>query len=131
MEIISADSRPSRKANSKWFSGEVWQDEIIQAPEPARLRVLRVTFLPGSRTAWHTHPLGQTLYVQTGIGLLGVRSGKVSIIRPGDTIWIPPEEEHWHGATSENSMTHLAMQESLEGRTANWLEKVSEADYHK
>ena len=73
----------------------------------------------------------RTLYVQTGIGLLGVRSGKVSIIRPGDTIWIPPEEEHWHGATSENSMTHLAMQESLEGRTANWLEKVSEADYHK
>ena len=131
MEIISADSRPSRKANSKWFSGEVWQDEIIQAPEPARLRVLMVTFLPGSRTAWHTHPLGQTLYVQKGIGLLGVRSGKVSIIRPGDTIWIPPDEEHWHGATSENLMTHLAMQESLEGKTANWLEKVSEADYNK
>ena len=131
MKIFSSDSRPSKKANSKWFTGDVWQDKIIEAPAPARLRALRVTFSPGSRTAWHTHPLGQTLHVEVGIGLLGDRSGEVRIIKSGDTIWIPPDQEHWHGATSDNLMIHLAMQECLNGQTANWLEKVTEVEYNR
>ena len=129
MEILVAGARPSKRANSDWFTGTVWQDPIIDAPEPARVRGLRVTFLPGSRTNWHTHPLGQTLYVLQGIGLIGVRNKEVQIIKPGDTIWIPPLEEHWHGATATNLMAHLAFQESLDGKTANWLEKVADSDY--
>ena len=129
MEILIAGDRPSKRANTDWFTGTVWQDPIIEAPEPARVRGLRVTFLPGSRTNWHTHPLGQTLYVLEGIGLIGVRKKEVNIIKPGDTIWIPPLEEHWHGATATNMMVHLAFQESLNGKTANWMEKVSDSDY--
>ena len=129
MEILIAGDRPSKKANPNWFTGSVWQDPIIEAPEPARVRGLRVTFLPGSRTNWHTHPLGQTLYVLEGIGLIGIRKKAVNIIKPGDTVWIPPLEEHWHGATVDNTMVHLAIQESLDGKTADWLEKVSESDY--
>ena len=129
MQILINGDRPSKKANSDWFTGTVWQDQIIEAPEPARVRGLRVTFLPGSRTNWHTHPLGQTLYVLVGIGLIGVRNKVVNIIKPGDTVWIPPGEEHWHGATNDNLMVHLAIQESLDGKTATWLEKVSEEDY--
>jgi quercetin dioxygenase-like cupin family protein len=129
MKIMMAGNNQSKKANSEWFTGDVWQDTIIEAPEPARLRALRVTFTPGSRTAWHTHPLGQTLHVIEGFGLIGVRTGEVNVIKPGDTVWIPPNEEHWHGATASNVMVHLALQESLEGKTANWLEHVSDSDY--
>ena len=129
MKILIAGSRSSKRANSDWFTGTVWQDPIIDAPEPARVRGIRVTFLPGARTNWHTHPLGQTLYVLAGVGLVGVRNKKVNIIKPGDTVWIPPNEEHWHGATRDNIMVHLAIQESLDGKTADWLEKVSESDY--
>ena len=129
MQILINGDRPSKKANSDWFTGTVWQDQIIEAPEPARVRGLRVTFLPGSRTNWHTHPLGQTLYVLEGIGLIGVRNEVVNFMKPGDTVWIPPGEEHWHGATNDNLMVHLAIQESLDGKTATWLEKVSEEDY--
>ena len=129
MKILTAGDRPSKKANSDWFTGTVWQDQIIEAPEPARVRGLRVTFFPGSRTNWHTHPLGQTLYVLEGTGLIGLRNKELQIIKPGDTIWIPPLEEHWHGATATNLMVHLAIQESLDGQTANWLEKVSDDDY--
>ena len=129
MKIFSADSRSSKKANPEWFTGDVWQDVIIEAPEPARLRALKVTFAPGARTAWHTHPLGQTLHIVTGVGLIGIRNGDVNIIKPGDSICIPPNEEHWHGATSENVMVHIAIQESLNGNTANWLEKVNDRDY--
>ena len=129
MKILINGDRPSKKANSDWFTGTVWQDQIIEAPEPARVRGLRVTFLPGSRTNWHTHPLGQTLYVLEGIGLIGVRNEVVNFMKPGDTVWIPPGEEHWHGATNDNLMVHLAIQESLDGKTATWLEKVSEEDY--
>ena len=129
MKIMMAGNNQSKKANSEWFTGDVWQDTIIEAPEPARLRALRVTFTPGSRTAWHTHPLGQTLHVIEGVGLIGVRTGEVNVIKPGDTVWIPPNEEHWHGATVSNVMVHLALQESLEGKTANWLEHVSDSDY--
>tara|TARA_Y100001968_G_C18953580_1_gene524319 strand:- start:34 stop:429 length:396 start_codon:yes stop_codon:yes gene_type:complete len=129
MEIFYSDSRHSKKANADWFTGDVWQDVIIEAPDPARLRALKVTFSPGARTAWHSHPLGQTLHVIQGLGLIGVRNNKVNIIKPGDSIWIPPNEEHWHGATGENVMIHIAMQESLNGKTADWLEKVTESEY--
>jgi quercetin dioxygenase-like cupin family protein len=129
MHIIKAGSRPSKKASDKWFTGIVWQDSIVEAPEPARVRALRVSFEPGSRTAWHTHPLGQTLHITHGQGLIGLRDKKPQLMHIGDTIWIPPNEEHWHGATASNVMVHLALQESLEGKTANWLEHVSDSDY--
>ena len=129
MKIFNADSKLSRKANSEWFTGDVWQDVVLEAPDPARLRALKVTFTPGARTAWHSHPLGQTLYVLEGVGLIATRDTKSTIIRPGDTIWIPPNQEHWHGATSDKVMVHLAMQESLNGKTADWFEKVTDTEY--
>ena len=129
MEIIKAGSRQTKKASSDYFTGTVWQDSIIEASEPARVRALRVTFEPGSRTAWHTHPLGQTLYVLSGIGLMGLRNKAPQFIKAGDTVWIPPSEEHWHGASATNSMTHIAIQENLNGSVAEWLEKVSDEQY--
>lgn len=117
------------RAGADWFTGTVWQDPIIQAPEPARLSALRVTFEPGARTAWHTHPLGQTLHVVSGVGLVGLRGEAPRVIRSGDTVWIPPGQEHWHGATANCSMVHLAMQEVQDGKAANWLEHVSDQDY--
>ena len=109
MQIISAGSRPTRKATSDYFTGVVWQDPIIEAAEPARVRALKVSFEPSARTAWHTHPLGQTLYVLSGVGLVGLRNKAPELIKSGDTIWIPPGEEHWHGASANNSMTHIAI----------------------
>lgn len=129
MDIYRAGTRPTRKASADWFTGTVWQDPVMEAPAPARIRALRVGFEPGARTAWHTHPLGQTLYVLSGVGLVGLRSQSPQAIRAGDTVWIPPGEEHWHGAGPETGMVHLAMQEAYEGRVADWLEQVSEADY--
>ena len=129
MEIIRAGSRPTNKASSEYFTGIVWQDPIIEASEPARVRALKVAFEPGARTAWHTHPLGQTLYVLSGVGLMGLRNKAPQTINAGDTIWIPPGEEHWHGASATNSMTHIAIQEELNGSVAEWLEKVSEEQY--
>ena len=129
MDIIRSGSRPTKKASSDWFSGTVWQDPLIEAPEPARVRAVTVTFEPSSRTAWHTNPLGQTLYVRSGKGLIGLRNQKPNIINAGDTIWIPPGEEHWHGATATNIMTHIAIQEALNGQVADWLEKVTDDDY--
>jgi quercetin dioxygenase-like cupin family protein len=129
MHIIKAGSRPSKKASDKWFTGIVWQDSIVETPEPARVRALRVSFEPGSRTAWHTHPLGQTLHITHGQGLIGLRDKKPQLMHIGDTIWIPPNEEHWHGATAENAMTHIAIQEALNGEVANWLELVSDQEY--
>jgi len=129
MHIIKAGSRPSKKASNKWFTGIVWQDSIVEAPEPARVRALRVSFEPGSRTAWHTHPLGQTLHITHGQGLIGLRDKKPQLMHIGDTIWIPPNEEHWHGATAENAMTHIAIQEALNGEVANWLNLVSDQEY--
>ena len=132
MEIIRASSRPTKKASSEYFTGIVWQDSIIEASEPARVRALKVAFEPGARTAWHTHPLGQTLYVLSGVGLMGLRNKTPQTINTGDTIWIPPGEEHWHGASATNSMTHIAIQEELNGSVAEWLEKVSDEQYvHK
>ena len=132
MEIIRTSSRPTKKASSEYFTGIVWQDPIIEASEPARVRALKVAFEPGARTAWHTHPLGQTLYVLSGVGLMGLRNKAPQTINAGDTIWIPPGEEHWHGASATNSMTHIAIQEELNGSVAEWLEKVSDEQYaHK
>ena len=130
MKIFKSGSRPTKKASSDWFTGTVWQDPIIEAPEPARIRALNVSFEPGARTAWHTHPLGQTLYVVTGNGLVGLRNEAPKIIKAGDTVWIPPGEEHWHGASASNAMTHIAIQEALDRRVAEWLEQVSDHDYN-
>ena len=116
-------------APAKWFTGAVWQDPVIEAPEPARLRALRVTFAPGARTAWHTHPLGQTLHVLSGIGRVQAAGGPVREIRPGDTVWIPPGEKHWHGAAPQNAMVHLAFQEALDGKHIEWMELVTDAEY--
>ena len=129
MLIHRAGSRESKKASSDYFTGTVWQDPIIEATEPARVRALRVAFEPGARTAWHTHPLGQTLHVMSGIGLIGLRNETPQLIKNGDTIWIPPNEEHWHGATAKNTMVHIAIQEALNENVAIWLEKVTDADY--
>ena len=130
MDIYRAGSKPTRKSSSDWFTGTVWQDPIVEAPEPARVRAVKVTFEPGARTAWHTHPLGQTLHLISGVGLIGLRDDHPKIINAGDTVWIPPNEEHWHGATPTNSMTHIAIQESMNGSVANWLEKVADSEYN-
>ena len=129
MRIIRAGSRPTVKASSDYFTGTVWQDPIIEADEPARARALKVSFEPMARTAWHTHPLGQTLHVISGVGLVGLRNKAPQFIKAGDTVWIPPGEEHWHGASATNSMAHIAIQEALDGRVAKWLDKVSDNEY--
>ena len=129
MQIIKSGSRPTRKASSEYFNGNVWQDPIIEADDPARVRALRVSFEPGARTAWHIHPLGQTLHVISGVGLMGLRNEAPQLIKAGDTVWIPPGEEHWHGASATNSMTHIAIQEALNGSVAEWLDKVSDVEY--
>lgn len=131
MDIFRAGSKPTKKSSSEWFTGTVWQDPIIEAPEPARVRALKVSFEPGARTAWHTHPLGQTLHIINGTGLVGLRNALPKIVNAGDTVWIPPNEEHWHGATPTNSMSHIALQEAMNGTVANWLEKVIDEDYYK
>jgi len=130
MEITRAGHKPHMQANPDYFTGRVWQELIVEAQEPARVRALRVTFEPGARTAWHTHPLGQTLHVVSGVGLVALRDGAPQVIRPGDTIWIPPGEEHWHGAAPETMMCHLAIQEAdADGHVADWLEHVSDTEY--
>ena len=129
MQIIKSGSRPTRKASSEYFTGNVWQDPIIETDEPARVHALRVSFEPTARTAWHTHPLGQTLHVISGVGLMGLRNEAPQLIKAGDTVWIPPGEEHWHGASATNSMTHIAIQEALDGSVAEWLDKVSDGEY--
>ena len=129
MDIHTAIDRPTRKGPADYFTGTVWLDPIIEAPEPARVRALRVSFEPGARTAWHTHPLGQTLHVLSGIGRVQAAGGPVREIRPGDTVWIPPGEKHWHGAGPEHAMVHLAFQEALDGKHVEWMEHVSDAEY--
>lgn len=130
MEIHRAGSKPTKPANPDYFTGTVWMDTIVDAPDPARLSALRVSFEPGARTAWHTHPLGQTLHVLFGVGRIQKDGEQVQEIRPGDTVWIPPHVRHWHGAAPDTGMVHLAMQETLDGSAADWLEQVSDADYN-
>lgn len=129
IDFYPAGSRPSRQAPAQWFTGTVWMDPIISAQSPARLNALRVSFEPGARTAWHSHPLGQTLHILQGTGLIGMRNEAPRYMQPGDTIWIPADVEHWHGAAPECGMVHLALQEEVDGSAADWLEHVSDADY--
>jgi quercetin dioxygenase-like cupin family protein len=129
MEITPLGSKPSRRMPADSFTGTVWQDPIIEAPEPARIRSGRVSFEPGARTAWHKHPLGQTLYVVSGLGRVQSWGGPIREIRPGDVVWIPPGEKHWHGAAPKSAMVHIAMQEALAGTHVTWLEHVTDAQY--
>jgi quercetin dioxygenase-like cupin family protein len=129
MDLHLAGSRPSRRAPKEYFTGTVWQDPIIVAAAPARLVVNRVSFEPGARTNWHSHPFGQTLYVVAGFGLVQKEGEAVREIRPGDVVWIPAGEKHWHGGSPANGMTHIAMQEALDGNTATWMEPVTDAQY--
>jgi quercetin dioxygenase-like cupin family protein len=129
MDHLKAGGRPTRFGPKEYFTGTVLQDPIIEAPEPARVRAARVTFLPGARTNWHTHPLGQALYVLSGVGRFQTWGQKAVTIRAGDTIWIPPGEKHWHGAAPETAMCHVAMHEFDGRRHIDWLEPVSDEDY--
>lgn len=131
MDMHRAGSRPTRRASADYFTGTVWQDPIVVAEAPARVVATRVSFEPGARTAWHTHPLGQTLYVLSGVGRFQTKGGPIVEIRPGDTIWIPPGEKHWHGASPNNRMTHIAMQEAENGSAVTWMEKVTDEEYSR
>ena len=129
MDVHKNGARPTGKASAEYFTGEVYQDPIVTAPEPARVRALRVTFMPGGRTNWHTHPLGQTLYVVSGRGLVQKQGEPVQEIKAGDTVWIAPGEVHWHGAAPDTMMVHVAFQEALDGKHIDWMHPVSEEDY--
>ncbi len=129
MDIKRSGSQPSTKGSAEWFSGTVRIDPLFQAPNPARAGGASVTFEPGARTAWHTHPLGQTLIVTAGCGRIQLWGGSIEEIRPGDVVWIPAGEKHWHGAAPTTAMTHIAIQESLDGKAANWMEQVSDEQY--
>ena len=129
MEIKRSGSQPSTKGPEDYFIGTVRVDPLFKAPDPARVVGALVTFEPGARTAWHTHPLGQTLLVTSGCGWARRWGGPVEEIRPGDVIWFPPGEKHWQGATATTTMTHIAIQEQLDGKTVDWLEQVSDEQY--
>ncbi len=129
MDIKRAGSQPSGKGSADWFTGSVRIDPLCQASPPARVNAAKVTFDPGARTAWHTHPLGQTLIVTDGFGLAQRDGGPIEEIRPGDVVWIPPGEKHWHGASPTTAMTHIAVQEALDGKFVDWLDPVTDAQY--
>ena len=129
MDITRSGSQASGKGAAENFTGAVRIDPLFQAPDPARVAGSSVTFEPGARTVWHTHPLGQTLIVTAGRGRVQCWGGPIEDIRPGDVIWFPPGEKHWHGATPTTAMTHIAIQERLEGRAVNWMEPVSDEQY--
>lgn len=131
MDIKRSGSRPSGKGPADYFTGSVRVDPLIEAKEPARVRGAHVTFEPGARTAWHTHPLGQTLIVTSGLGWVQRQNGPVEEIRPGDVVWFEPGEKHWHGATATTAMSHIAIQEALNGSAVAWMEKVSDEDYRR
>src|SRR5215471_10624434 len=131
MEIKRAGSQPSGKGPSEYFTGAVRLDPLFTAPTPARVAGVNVTFEPGARTAWHTHPLGQTLIVTAGCGRAQRWGGPIEDIRPGDVIWFPPGEKHWHGASPTTAMTHIAIQENLDGKVVEWLEKVADDQYRR
>ena len=129
MKIKRIGEQPSQRGPDAWFTGAVRIDPLHSAPEPARVNMAVVTFEPGARTAWHTHPLGQTLFVTSGLGRVQRQGGPIEEIRPGDVVWFEPGEKHWHGASPEMAMTHIAVQESLNGKPVDWLEHVSDAEY--
>ena len=131
MEIKRNGSQPSTKGPEEWFTGTVRLDQPFQAAEPARVSGAVVTFEPGARTAWHTHPLGQTLLVTAGLGWAGRDGGSVEELLPGDVVWFAPGEKHWHGASSATAMTHIAIAERLDGKSVEWLEKVTDEQYRR
>jgi quercetin dioxygenase-like cupin family protein len=129
MKITRNETRASNKGPEEWFTGRVRLDPLFQAEAPGRAVGASVTFEPGARTAWHTHPLGQTLVVTSGLGWTQREGGPKEEIRPGDVVWFAPGEKHWHGATATTAMTHLAIQEQLDGKAVDWMEKVSDEQY--
>ena len=131
MEIKRVGSQASGKGAAEWFTGTVRVDPLFQAPDPALVSGASVTFEPGARTAWHTHPLGQTLIVTSGFGWVQREGGQIEEIRPGDVVWFPPGEKHWHGATPATAMTHIAIQEKLDGKVVDWMEHVTDEQYRK
>ena len=129
MDITRSGSRPSGKGPAEYFTGNVQVDPLFNAPDPSRTSGAYVTFEPCSRSNWHTHPLGQTLIVMSGCGLVQSWGGPVKLIRPGDVVWCPPDEKHWHGALPDTAMTHIAIQEAKDGKVVDWLEPVTDAQY--
>ena len=130
MKITRSGAQPSGKGPAEWFTGAVRIDPLFQTDAPARVAGASVTFEPGARTAWHTHPLGQTLIVTAGSGRAQRDGGPIEEIRPGDVVWFPPGEKHWHGASPTTAMTHIAIQEALDGKVVDWMEKVSDEQYN-
>jgi quercetin dioxygenase-like cupin family protein len=131
MDIKRIGSRPSAKGSADWFTGSVRVDPLFQAPDPARVGGAQVTFEPGARTAWHTHPLGQTLIITAGLGWVQREGGAIEEVGPGDVVWFPPSLKHWHGASPTTALTHIAIQESLNGKAVDWMEKVSDEQYRR
>src|SRR5436853_6769773 len=129
IDIKRNGSRPSAKGSSDWFTGSVRVDPLFQAPDPARAGAGQVTFEPGARTAWHTHPLGQTLIITSGLGWVQRDGGSIEEVRPGDVVWFPPGLRHWHGATATTGMTHIAIQESRDGQNVERMEQLTERQY--
>ena len=129
MEIKKAGTHSFTEGPADWFTGVVRIEPLFEAPEPARVRGATVTFDPGARTAWHIHPLGQTLIVTAGLGWVQREGGPIEEIRPGDVIWFAPNERHWHGATPNVAMTHIAIQEALNGKVVEWMEQVTDVQY--
>jgi quercetin dioxygenase-like cupin family protein len=129
MKITKNGTQPSTKGPAEWFTGTVRIDPLFQTSDPARAAGASVTFEPGARTAWHTHPLGQTLIVTAGLGWAQREGGPIEEIRPGDVVWFEPGEKHWHGATPTRAMTHIAIQEARSGKAVDWLEHVSDEQY--
>ena len=131
MEIARVGTQPSAKGPEDWFTGTVRIDPLFPVRPPSRIAGNQVTFEPGARTAWHTHPLGQTLVITAGCGWVQREGGPVEEVRPGDVVWFPPGEKHWHGAAATTAMSHLAVQESLDGMAVEWMEKVSDEQYRR
>lgn len=129
MHIARAGTQPSQKGPAEWFTGTVRIDPLFQAPGPSRAGGAQVTFEPCARTAWHAHPLGQTLIVTSGVGRVQRWGGPVEELRPGDVVWTPPGVKHWHGAAPTTAMTHVAIQEALDGKAVEWMEKVTDEQY--
>lgn len=129
MEIHRSGSRPSQTGSAEYFTGRVRIDPLLSPPDPARVAGAHVTFEPGARTAWHTHPLGQSLIVTAGLGWAQIEGEPIEEIRPGDVVWFPPGVRHWHGATATTGMSHIAIQEKQDGSAVTWLEQVSDAEY--
>lgn len=131
MDITKACSQPATDGPDEYFTGSVRLDPLFDPGDEARAAGVSVTFEPGARTAWHTHPLGQTLIVTSGCGLVQREDGSIEEIQSGDVVWFPPEEKHWHGASPDNAMTHIAIHEQLGGETVTWMEHVTDDEYHR